>query len=62
MIMMNKNFNKMVFKAFVIRKEKQQKRLFLYIKINSFQRNILDLVSKLFQGFSMLRIFETLDF
>lgn len=48
MIMMNKNFNKMVFKAFVIKKEKQQKRLFLYIKINSFQRNILDLVSKLF--------------
>lgn len=48
----NKNYNKLVFETFIIKaikkEHKKRKWLFLYIKINSFQKNILDLVSKLF--------------
>lgn len=47
----NKNYNKLVFETFIkknLKDNKKRKWLFLYIKINSFQNNILDLVSKLF--------------
>lgn len=39
---------KLLLKKILKKENKKRKWLFLYIKINSFQKNILDLVSKLF--------------